>query len=201
MADVADLPVDRVAHGLVVGDLLGVGFIEVGLGLAADHRPTAGASGDGAVAGAVGEPAGASMMKRSSLACCSPLTAVMRSAIGFDVGDVGVQQQGQRRFGLDRLPQGEVERGRTAGGVEATGGELDLFEDAGLARIPAAVGARCADDADADLREALPPSTGRFWTRTTSQPRRAAAIAAHTPLRPPPTTTRSAASGAVGCRR
>src|SRR5699024_3431528 len=39
--------------------------------------------------------------------------------------------------------------------------------------------------------EEFPPSTGRFWARATRRPCRAAAIAAHTPARPPPTTMMS----------
>ena len=37
---------------------------------------------------------------------------------------------------------------------------------------------------------AFPPSTGRFCTRAVRAPRRAAARAAQSPERPPPTTTR-----------
>lgn len=36
-----------------------------------------------------------------------------------------------------------------------------------------------------------PPNTGRFCTRATFAPSRAAAIAAQTPEKPPPTTTTS----------
>src|SRR5699024_7516565 len=45
--------------------------------------------------------------------------------------------------------------------------------------------------------EEFPPRTGRFWARATRRPCRAAAIAAHTPARPPPTTMRSAWTGSV----
>ena len=37
--------------------------------------------------------------------------------------------------------------------------------------------------------EALPPSTGRSCIRTARSPSRAAAIALHTPVSPPPATT------------
>src|SRR5699024_3012577 len=40
--------------------------------------------------------------------------------------------------------------------------------------------------------EEFPPRTGRFWARATRRPCRAAAIAAHTPARPPPTIMMSA---------